>query len=53
MDASKQGEYYILVAIKDEHYSCGADTLNIEFKDFFQFFNRDAIDKTFASCYCV
>jgi hypothetical protein len=35
MDAYKEGKNWIMVGIKDEHYGCGNDMINIEFLELF------------------
>jgi hypothetical protein len=52
LDACKDGQNWIMVAIKDEHYG-RTDVMNIEFCELFQLFNQDALDKSLLSAYCL
>ena len=53
MDACKEGQNWIMVGIKDEHYGRGHDVINIEFPELFQLYNQDANDKSIISAYCL
>jgi hypothetical protein len=52
LDACKDGQNWIMVAIRDEHYG-RTDVMNIEFCELFQLFNQDALDKSLLSAYCL
>ena len=52
MDSCEDGQNWIMMAIKDEHYGRN-DVINIEFSELFQLFNQDALDKSMLSAYCL
>lgn len=53
MQASKEGNIMLIVAVREEHYFRGNDEMHIDFEELFQLFNQDAIDKSLVSCYCL
>ena len=53
MEATKKGENWINIGIKNEYFGSGAGVLMIEFVELFQLFNQDAIDKAILSAYCL
>ena len=46
-------EAWLVVRIRPEHYSSGYDVLHIEFNELQNLLNRDALDKSFLSCWCL
>ena len=48
----KAGRESLMVKVKSEHYYHEKDVW-IEFQEFFQLFNQDALDKSLVSCYCL
>jgi hypothetical protein len=53
MKACQEGQEYLSVGISEEHYFRGNDLIYLQFNEFFQLFNQDALDKSFISCYCL
>jgi hypothetical protein len=53
MEASKDGQNWIILGINDEHYFRGTDDINIEFAKLFQLYNHDSLDKSMISAYCL
>ena len=53
MQASKEGNTMLIVAVREEHYFRGNDEIYIDFEELFQLFNKDTIDKSLVSCYCL
>ena len=53
MRASKEGENWIYVGYKNEHYGHGNGVVMIEFCELFQLYQQDAIDKSILSAYCL
>jgi hypothetical protein len=51
MEASKDGNNWIILGINDEHYFRGTDDINIEFAELFELYNHDALDKSMISAY--
>jgi hypothetical protein len=51
--ASKRGEQTMLVAKVGPEYYFREDEIHIDFLEFFQFMNLDALDKSLMSCYCL
>ena len=52
MAASKEGRFYIMVGVKEQHYF-REYVVHIEFSELFQMYNQQAIDKAIVSCYCL
>jgi hypothetical protein len=50
---SKRGEQTMLMAKVASDYYFREDKIHIEFLEFFQFMNLDALDKSLMSCYCL
>jgi hypothetical protein len=50
---SKRGEQTMLVAKVGPEYYFREDEIHIDFSEFFQFMNLDALDKSFMSWYCL
>jgi hypothetical protein len=48
---SKRGEQTMLVANVGPEYYFREDEIHIDFSEFFQFMNLDALDKSLMSCY--
>uniref|UniRef100_A0A0D9W5V8 Uncharacterized protein n=1 Tax=Leersia perrieri TaxID=77586 RepID=A0A0D9W5V8_9ORYZ len=53
IEACKEGTQFINVKIKDEHYFRGEDLINIDVEELYQLFQRDALDKSLVSCWCL
>jgi hypothetical protein len=53
MEASKEGKNWIILGIKYKHYFRGTDEINIEFSELFQLYNKDALNKSIVSAYCL
>ena len=47
-----EGREMLMVQVKKEHYFRD-DMINIDFDEFFQLYNQDALDKSIISCYCL
>ena len=52
MAASKEGRFYIMAGVKEEHYF-HEYAVHIEFSALFEMYNQEAIDKCIVSCYCL
>jgi hypothetical protein len=52
MDAAKGVREFLLLKITKDHF-LGEDLVHIEFDEFFQLFNQDALDKSLVSSYVV
>jgi hypothetical protein len=50
---SKCGEQTMLVDKVGLEYYFREDEIHIDFSEFFQFMNLDALDKSLMSCYCL
>jgi hypothetical protein len=50
---SKRGEQTMLVAKVGSEYYFHENEIHIDFSEFFQFMNLDALDKSLMSCYCL
>ena len=48
---SKSGTDTLTLRVKEEHDLVGIDLLSFLYEEFFQFFNRKALDKTIITCY--
>ena len=48
-----QKEKTISTSIKEEHFGHEPGNLLIEFPEFFQLFQGDALDKTLVTAYCL
>jgi hypothetical protein len=46
-------EAWLIVRIRPEHYFNGHDILHIEFNEFHQLLNWDALDKSLLNCWCL
>lgn len=53
MSASAAKVEYIILSIKEEHFFRGDDFIHVEMEELFQLFNKDAIDVSVISCYCL
>ena len=53
MRACEEGENWIYVAYRNEHYGHGNGVVMIEFPELFQLYQQDAIDKAILSAYCL
>jgi hypothetical protein len=53
MSASTAKVEYIILAIQEEHYFRGDAFIHVEMEELFQLFNKDAIDVSVLSCYCL
>jgi hypothetical protein len=52
MDAAKGAREFVLMKITEDHF-LGEDLVHIEFDEFFQLFNQDALDKSLLSAYVL
>jgi hypothetical protein len=52
MDAAKGAREFVLMKIIEDHF-LGEDLVHIEFDEFFQLFNQDALDKSLLSAYVL
>jgi hypothetical protein len=52
MHAAKGAREFVLMKITKDHF-LGEDLVHIEFDEFFQLFNQDALDKSFVSAYVL
>jgi hypothetical protein len=52
MDAAKGAREFLLLRIPKDHF-LGEDLVHIEFEEFFQLFNQDALDKSLVSSYVL
>jgi hypothetical protein len=53
LKTSERGEQTMLVGKVGSEYYFHEDEIHIEFSEFFQFMNLDALDKFLMSCYCL
>jgi hypothetical protein len=53
MKACTEGKNYLYAKIKEEHFGHEDGNLLIEFPEFFQLFQGDALDKTLVTAYCL
>jgi hypothetical protein len=53
MKKCKDGTSSFLEGIRAEHDFIGLDDILIEFEELWQFYNKDALDKTLLTCYCL
>jgi hypothetical protein len=53
LDSCKDGQGSILVGIKDDHDFIGLEYFYVEFDEFFQLYNKKALDKSLIACYCL
>jgi hypothetical protein len=52
MHAAKGAREFVLMKITKDHF-LGEDLVHIEFDEFFQLFNQDALDKSLVSAYVL
>jgi hypothetical protein len=52
MHAAKGAQEFLLMKITRDHF-LGEDLVHIEFDEFFQLFNQDAVDKSLVSAYVL
>jgi hypothetical protein len=52
MDATKGAREFLLLKITKDHF-LGEDLIHIEFDEFFQLFNQDALNKSLFSSYIL
>jgi hypothetical protein len=52
MHAAKGAQEFLLMKITRDHF-LGEDLVHIEFDEFFQLFNQDALDKSLVSAYVL
>jgi hypothetical protein len=52
MHAAKGAQEFVLMKITEDHF-LGEDLVHIEFNEFFQLFNQDALDKSLVSAYVL
>jgi hypothetical protein len=52
MHAAKGTQQFLLMKITRDHF-LGEDLVHIEFDEFFQLFNQDALDKSLVSAYVL
>ncbi|KAK1602634.1 hypothetical protein QYE76_059210 [Lolium multiflorum] len=48
LQAYRNSDRYLTVAVRDEHYFRGKEEINLEFEELFQ-----SLDKSIISCYCI
>ena len=53
MEASKRGDNWIFVRIRQHHYFYGDDFTYVEFEELHQLCHLDALDKSLVSCFCL
>jgi hypothetical protein len=53
METYKDGTSSFLVGIRAEHDFIEIDDIPIEFEELWQFYNKDALNKTLLTCYCL
>jgi hypothetical protein len=53
MEACNEGKNYLYAAVKEEHFGHEPGNMLIEFPEFFQLFQGDALDKTLVTAYCL
>jgi hypothetical protein len=46
-------EAWLLARVRPEHYFNGYDIVHIEFNELHQLLNRQALDKSLLSCWCL
>ena len=52
MTAAKEGRFYLMAGVKEEHYF-REYAVQVEFSKLFQMYNLRALDKSIISCYCL
>jgi hypothetical protein len=52
MQAAKGTQQFLLMKITRDHF-LGEDLVHIEFDEFFQLFNQDALDKSLVGAYVL
>ena len=52
MAAAKEGRFYIMAGVKEQHYFRQYG-VQVEFFELFQMYNQLALDKSIISCYCL
>jgi hypothetical protein len=52
MHAAKGAQEFLLMKITQDHF-LGEDLVHIEFDEFFQLFNQDALNKSLVSAYVL
>ena len=50
---SKSGKDALSMLIKEDHDFIGQELLSVDFDEFFQFYNQQALDKSLVACYCL
>ena len=53
IEASKSGENWISVRIRQHHYFRGDDLIYVQFEEVHQLCHLDALDKSLVSCFCL
>jgi len=53
MEASKRGDNWISVRIRQHHYFHGDDLIYVQFEELHQLCHLDALDKSLVSCFCL
>ena len=53
METSKEGENWIVVGYRDEHFGHGPGEIMIKFEEIYQLYQMDDIDKAIVSAYCL
>ena len=53
LNACVKEEAWLLARVRLEHYFNGCDIEHIEFNELHQLLNRDALDKSLLSCWCL
>ena len=53
IEASKRGENWISVRIRQPHYFRGDDLIYVQFEELHQLCHLDTLDKSLVSCFCL
>ena len=53
MAACEQGENFVSVRVRNQHYFHGDDVIYVEFEELHQLYHLDSLDKSLISCYCL
>ena len=53
MEASKRGDNWISVHIRQHHYFHGDELIYVQLEELYQLYHLDALDKSLISCFCL
>ena len=53
MATCEQGETFVSVRVRNQHYFHGDDFIYVEFLELHQLCHLDSLDKSLISCYCL